>query len=644
MKKLLLSVAALSIAAGIFAADNVAGDQILMTVDGRDVKVSEFEYLFKKNNSQQLQPQSVDDYVGMFIDYKLKVADAEHAGIDTTASFLAEYNKFRNELAAPYLRDDKVEDALLREAYSHLDRDVNVSHIMIAADRTMPRDNKAYARLDSIRKAIVSGQTTFEKAAEENSIDTPTAARGGLMGWIMAGRFPWAFEKAAYETAEGQVSPIIDSGFGLHIVKVNAVRPSRGEVQASHILKLTRDVPPELHPARKAEIDSIYKLLVAGADFADMAKRESQDPGSAARGGDLGWFGSGAMVAEFDSVAFALADGELSQPFKTAFGYHIIKRGGHRTVEPFDQMRDKLLQMMARDGRADEPRKARMRQLYKKYDALFMMANMKGLEFRLKSAPLDSAVYAALAADLMPLGKIGDQVVTVSQAYGGRSFVNGAQAASEIEKTAHDMLDYLVAQRAIEDLMVENDDYRNLINEYRDGILLFDISNSNVWDRAAKDKEGLEKFFKANASKYAWDKPHFKGYIVFAQSDSTLNAATAYAESLTDEDPEAFVAEMRKHFGKEIKIERVIAAQGENPITEYLAFGGPKPENKNSRWSYYASCKGRILDQPEEAADVRGAAATDYQALLEKQWLKQLHKKYKVKVNKKVLNSIKSTL
>ena len=159
-----MSVAALSIAAGIFAADNVAGDQILMTVDGRDVKVSEFEYLFKKNNSQQLQPQSVDDYVGMFIDYKLKVADAEHAGIDTTASFLAEFKKFCNELAAPSRRDDKVEDALLREAYSHLDRDVNVSHIMIAADRTMPRDNKAYARLDSIRKAIVSGQTTFEKS------------------------------------------------------------------------------------------------------------------------------------------------------------------------------------------------------------------------------------------------------------------------------------------------------------------------------------------------------------------------------------------------------------------------------------------------------------------------------------------------
>ena len=150
-------MAAISFAAGAFAADNNADDKVLMKVNGCDVKVSEFLYLYNKNNSQQLQPQSVDDYVNMFVDYKLKVADAEAAGIDTTAAFISEYTKFRNELAAPYLRDKKVEDALLDEAYSHMKKDVNVSHIMIPVNRSLGVDARAQARMDSIRAAIVAG-------------------------------------------------------------------------------------------------------------------------------------------------------------------------------------------------------------------------------------------------------------------------------------------------------------------------------------------------------------------------------------------------------------------------------------------------------------------------------------------------------
>ena len=164
MKKLILSVAAISFAAGAFAADKNADDKVRMKVNGHDVKVSEFLYLYNKNNSQQLQPQTVDEYVDMFVDYKLKVADAEAAGIDTTAAFRKEYAKFRNELAAPYLRDKKVEDALLSEAYDHMKKDVNVSHIMIPVNRSLGVDVKAKAQIDSIRAAIVAGEISFEDA------------------------------------------------------------------------------------------------------------------------------------------------------------------------------------------------------------------------------------------------------------------------------------------------------------------------------------------------------------------------------------------------------------------------------------------------------------------------------------------------
>lgn len=645
MNKLILSVAALSVALGATAA--VDGDAVLMTVDGQDIKVSEFEYLYKKNNAQQMQPQTVGDYVNMFVDYKLKVADAKRAGIDTTATFLVEYDKFRDELAAPYLRDNAVEDALMREAYSHMDRDVKVKHIMLAVDRRTDNSAEVRRELEKIRKSILSGEITFEDAAKQYSIDKPTAVNGGMMGWISAGRYPWAFEKEAYDTKVGEVSKVLDSGFGLHIVKVEDSRPARGEVHASHILKLTRDFPQDVWPAQKAAIDSIYTVVAAGADFADVASRESQDPGSAQRGGDLGWFGSGMMVAEFDSVAFALADGEISHPFQTAFGYHIIKRHESRGTESFEDAKDKIKNWMSRDGRLDEPRKARLKQLADKYGVVMMIANNMALKQRLidKGATVDSLTLEALAIDATPLARIGNEEISVAQAFAaldGRTFPTSAETAIAIQESAQRIVDDYVIGRAVKDLEADNADYRNLINEYRDGIMLFEISNSNVWDRASKDKEGLEKFFKKNAAKYAWDSPRFKSYIMFATSDSILDAATAYADSLTVTDPEAFVGEMRKHFGKALKIERVIAANGENAITDYLAFGGEKPENKNARWPVYRAYKGRILDAPEEAADVRGLATTDYQSELEKEWLKKLHKKYKVKINKNVLKQLEA--
>lgn len=649
MKKLILSAAATALAAGIFAAAKKADDPILMTVNGKDVKVSEFEYLFNKNNSQQMQPQSIDDYVGMFIDYKLKVADAEAAGIDTTAAFLKEFGSFRNELAAPYLKDSALEDSLLHQAYDHLCREVKVSHIMIAVDRNSPEGPaRAKAELDSLRSAIVEGKARFEDIAAQHSIDSPTAAKGGLMGWITGGRFPWAFEEAAYKTPKGEISPVIDSGFGLHIVRVEDSREARGEVQASHILKLTRDMPEDRVAAQKASIDSIYRIVVAGADFADVATRESEDPGSARRGGDLGWFGSGMMVAEFDSVAFALSDGQISAPFKTAFGYHIIKRGGHKGIASFDEMHDKLMATLSRAGVADEPRLARLRELSDKYGASIDEAAIDALCSRISANNMrvDSVLAAALSSDKTPLATIGDEQITAAEAIAAmpvKEFVSDGQLHDSLTGATRDLLDNAVTRRAIDDLAVENKDYQNLINEYRDGILLFEISNRNVWDRASKDKSGLEKFFRDNASRYAWDKPRFKGYIIFASSDSVLAEATAYAETLPKSLPEQFVADMRKQFNRNIKIERVIAAKGDNPITDYIAFDGPKPDNGASRWTSYCAYQGRILNAPEEAADVRGAATTDYQALLEKQWLDELHKKYPVKVNDKILKKVKKS-
>lgn len=637
MKKSILGFLALTSALSMYAAD---ADPVLMTIDGKPVRVSEFEYLYNKNNTQQLEPQTLDDYLTMFVNYKLKVADAMHQGLDKTDEFLTEYNKFAKELAEPYLRDQNVAEALVEQAYGHFGTDVLVSHIML------PLQPAGYATLDSLRTAITAGTTTFEDAARQYSIDRYSAEKGGLMGYVVPGRFPWAFEEASYDTSVGDISPIINSGMGYHIIRVESATPAQGTVEASHILILTRDLNDLQAQAAKEKADSIYNLAIGGEDFADLARRFSQDPGSATNGGELGYFGRGAMVAEFDSAVFALADGEISRPVKTQFGYHIIHRTGHKDVPSLDQLRKNIEKSIASDSRSQLPRKAVYDRLRSYYNVKMNPDGFKIVNEIIDAAtPGDTAVLASIVAANPVLvtydtGSISavDALARVPQAQ------LTSNAKISIEQAANALIDDILTEKEEARLAVENTEFRNLINEYHDGILLYEVSNRTVWDKAAKDRDGLERYFHANADKYRWDSPKFKSFVIFAPSDSVLRQELAYAQTLNNLTPTEFVAKMRDRFKRDIKIERVVAAKGENPITDYLGFGEAKPDDAaGAYWKSYAAYKGRLINAPEEASDVRGAALTDYQGELDAKWIDKLHKQYKVKINDKVFKALKKS-
>lgn len=640
MKKQVLCSAAVLM--GILAAYAAKkSDPVLMNVAGKNVPLSEFQYLYNKNNNQQLEPLTTGQYLDMFVDYKLKVADAEAAGLDTTATFRTEYLQYRDELAKPYLRDAAVEDSLLAEAYAHYAENVRVSHIMI------PAAPGAEQRIDSLRSAIVAGEVTFEQAARANSIDGPSAARGGLMGNVVPGRFPWAFEKAAYDTPEGQISQPVNSGFGWHIIRVEQRGLSEGEVHAAHILRLTRDKAPEQIARERAVIDSLYTLAASGADFAKLATENSQDPGSARRGGDLGWFGRGMMVQPFDSISFALPDGGLSEPFTTDFGFHIIYKYGSRNGRSLEELRPDIEKAMQRDERADAAERSFAERAVGTYKGRIDAATLNkvaealgtaegALDSLLCTPALGSLAAYTIAGSATPLSAVAPRVAGV---------VTSPDVAAMTLDAVQTAMDAALRDAALDcarnALMAENTDYRNLMNEYRDGILLFEIANSKVWDRAGKDTEGLNAFFEANRAKYSWDGPRFKSYVIFAANDEKLAEAMAFAATLDAADPTAFTAAMSKQFGRSVKVERVLAAKGENPVTDFLAFGGERPEPKSKQWSSYAAFAGRVVDAPESAADVRGAVVADYQAALEAEWLKELHAKYPVKINKKQLKKLK---
>lgn len=651
MKKILLSASVAAVAlAALAAAKN--DDPVLMTVNKRPVHLSEFEYLYNKNNSQQIQPQSLDEYVTNFVDFKLKVADALANGLDTTKSFRDEFDHFRSELASPYMYDSVVLNKYIEEALSHYGTEVSVGHIMLSVGDNEEMMKQNTAILDSIRQAIIDGKTTFEDAARANSLDQGSAANGGHMGWVLPGRFPWPFEKAAYDTADGQLSPVVNSGYFLHIVRPEERRKSRGEVTVRHILKLTARKSPEEAERAKQQIDSLYKVVTTdGVDFAEVASKESDDPGSAANGGLIDWFGSGVMVAEFDSVSFALNDGEISKPVKTAYGYHIVKKEGHRDTEiNADKLRPVIEDQVLNDERGADAARSRMNQLLAAHNASVLPEGKKYIEDVVKkSGELDSVTRATLEAADVPLLIVDGKTYPVSFVMKDGVGVNNAKDATAIirmiDTTVDRTLRDLTLEAEREAMISSNPEYRNLVNEYRDGILLFDISNRNVWEKASADKAGLEKFFEANKAKYTnWEKPKFKGYIVFASNDSIESLAKAFCDSIAPTfDANTFVEQVRGRFGRLVKVERVLAAQGDNAISDYLAFNGPRPDDSKLTWKYFFTFNGKIIDQPEEAIDVRAAVITDYQNSLEKAWLHTLRQKYPVKINKKVLKKVKGT-
>ncbi len=635
MKKILLSVlaAATVIAAG--AKGKAAKDSVLMTVDGVPVTLSEFEYLYNKNNDQQLDNQTLEEYLEMFKVYKLKVAEARHQRVDTTAAFQREFKGYRAELVAPYLRDTLVDRQLVDEAYAHMLESVKINHMMVDPDK------KALA--DSLRALLVANPSDFDALAARYSTDPSFRQNGGHYGYINAGQFPYEFEEGVYNTPVGQFSEVITTRFGNHLVQVLDRRPNAGEVSASHILiTFAPGADATSDPAAKERIDSIYNALRGGADFAELARQVSTCP-SAAQGGDLGKFGPGRMVPEFETVVYALADGEYSEPFTTRFGWHIAKRTGSYPIADKATLEPTIRRAIEHDERSRRAIDAKVAALKVEYGSKVIPSGLDRIRSLVASSGSFANATAELKADNTPLIVVADSTVTVADFMEPLPrLVPGVDEVTQLTEMVNGRLDEVTLTYEDHRLESKYPELRNLVNEYRDGMMLFEVSNDNVWNVPTSDPEGLENYFRANREKYStWTEPRFKGYVIYATTDSLLQEVEKF---LTEKKPAAANVgdELKAAFPRNIKIERVILPQGKNAIVDYLGFNGPRPDlNNERRWKVFTSYMGRVIDQPEEAADCRSAVSTDYQQELEARWIDQLKARYPVKVDKKVLKKVK---
>ena len=620
------------------------GDPVLMTINGKDIKLSEFEYLYHKNNQQQVEKETLEQFVERFVLYKQKVAEAEAAGIDTTQSFIKEFEGYQKELAAPYLTEDtSYLWHFINEAYDRYKKEINIDHFMLPLGENPAATQENMILMDSIRNCVLAGEK-WEDLADNYSSDPSKPRNHGHYGFVTSGMFPYDFENILYSTNVGEVSKPFATQFGVHMIRVNDIR-DRNDVHARHILKLfprDREVTAEDKALCKAQIDSIYNLLLAGADFQELARKESMD-GTARRGGDLGWFGRGRMVQPFEDIAFDLPDGAISEPFETQFGYHIIQKVAHG-MPSIDEIRGNFENVINRDERAKLIHEHRLGDLKAKCNYRTNPELDDYLTSALADAgKLDSAFIAKyVKGSTMPLFTYGkDKTVTIQDL---ASSLNSKAVISDTGKAKTLLLskiDELAENKLAEyngrELLLNNPEYKNLLNEYRDGMMLFEISNRRVWKAASKDTVGLEQFYAEHHADYTWDEPHFKGIILSAKNDSVLNLVKG---DLRQYGIDALIDSLYKKYGNDIRMERMVVKRGENPYADYLAFNvGEKPERKN--YSEFMIIKGGIINQPEEMADVRGAVTSDYQDVLEQRWKEELAKKYPAKINKKVLKKVK---
>lgn len=644
MKALFKALPVLFLSGVLFAKGK---DPVLMHINQKPVLKSEFEYIYNKNNSNNtLDKKSLDEYVDLFVNFKLKVEEAKSQGLDTTKAFINELAGYRTQLTKPYMTDSKVEEEVIKEAYERLKEDIEVSHILVRVDvNAAPEDTlKAWNKINAVLKRLETED--FATVAKAESEDQSVVDNAGNIGWITGFRTVYPFENMAYSTPVGSISKPVRSAFGYHVIKVHNRRFSMGEILVSHIMRFTSQGEDEKNAAAKQQIDSLYQVVKGGADFGEVASKNSEDRGSAVKNGELPWFGIGRMVKEFETAAFALKEvGDISEPVQSAYGWHIIKLMDKKGLPSYESKKAEIERQIKRDERASKGQQVFVSKLKNDYK----LKSLKGdhtTDFYnlLKDRTLtDSAFLAEAAALNKPMYQFAKKKLSQADFF---EFLKKNPGTSKV--SPKDIIDEKVNAFIEKELIAYEDsqlekkytDFRLLMQEYHDGILLFEVSNNEVWEKASKDTAGLAAYFKKNKEKYKWEKPHYKGRIIQCKTEDVFNAAKEIVKTQPKDSLDKMLRQLNDSVIN-IRIEKGLYVQGDNKLVDKHVFKTDAATEPDTNYPYVFVTGSMLNYTPEEYTDVRGLVTADYQEYLEKAWIESLRKKFAVKINDKILKTIK---
>ena len=631
----------------------------LFTVGNENIGVDEFLNVYKKNNMGKeidYSESAVRDYLNLYINFREKVKEARDMKMDTATSVNNELSTYRTTLAKSYLIDKEVTDLLVNEAYTRLGKEVHVEHILIKCDQNAaPVDTmKAYLKAMAIYNMLVKGKD-FNKMAKDSSGDPSAKDNGGDLGYITALQVVYPFENAAYNTSVGKMSKPFRTRFGYHIIKVLDIRNSRGTIQVEHIfVKLSKNSTHDDSLKAKAKIDQAYQELTAGGVFEDIAKSESEDKTSAGEGGKLPAFGTGKMVPDFENTAFALKNvGDYSKPVMTKYGWHIIKLIDRVPLPSLDAYRETLRKQVEKDSRAEVAKtsyinKAKIKFNYTENDAakteLFSKMDsslMKGLWKMDQAAGLNKILFSLTDKTLKPEVKNFTQAdladfIDKNQ----RKYMQPNDKATMFGKMYNSFVENSLLSFQEQRLDKEYPAFADLMKEYMDGILLFELTDQKVWSKAVKDTVGLRSYYAATKDKY----PDEEKITIKTCTFKNANAIVAYNKlAAKGMDDAAIKTKLNKSDSTVFKYEndtyKRTQFENENSGLEWKV-GSSKTNNGENGTFEILKVTSLTSVMPKPLEEARGYVVADFQEKLEKDWIQSLREKYPVYINEDVLSTI----
>jgi peptidyl-prolyl cis-trans isomerase SurA len=613
----------------------------LFTVNGQPVGGEEFIYIYKKNNQGKTDSYTeakIQEYLDLFINFKLKVAEARSLGIDTSASFQKEFKSYHEELKKPYQAEGDELERLTKETYQRLTEEVKASHILVAipdATDTIA----AYNKIVELKKRISAGED-FEKLARERSEDPSAKSNGGSLGYFTAMQMVFPFENAVYHLKVGEVSGIIKTRFGYHVIKLVDRKPARGEIEISHIL-LRADQGDQAKTKNK--IFEIYDQLKAGRNWEEVCKENSQDVSTKDSGGKLKPFGVGAIASfpEFEAVAFSLQQPkEISDPFQSSFGWHIIRLERKIPLPSYEELQPSLKRRVARDERLQISKAAVLAKRKKEFG--FAETKLKEKIMALADSTLLKGKWKFKDGEEIRKGTlftIQSNPVTAGE-FITFAEKNQTPSTSDPKTVMSQLYDKFTDEKIgeVEDmkLLAENPEYRNLLNEYREGILFFNVMEKRVWNKASEDTLGQRNFYEKNKTKYsASDRVEAR---IFATTDKSfleqMKTKIAKGDTLTKEDLKKFksVQNFRPY------------EKGDSKAVDKVSWSVGLHEAEDNGIYYLVEIDRLILPGIKTLSEARASVISDFQDQLEKDWINELKKKYPVVMNKKNKKTVFSEL
>lgn len=637
-------------------------DDVLVTIAEEQVTKTEFLNIYLKNNvnNEVIDKKSLDDYLGLYINFKLKVREAEELGMDTVRSFLQELNGYRTQLAQPYLTDESATEKLIREAYDRMQYDIRASHILVRISQdALPADTlAAYQKIMNIRKELLSGKDFGEMAVKNSddpsSKDRPAApnrppmkGNHGDLGFFTVFDMVYPFESGAYAIAPGEISEPVRTDFGYHLIKVTDKQKAMGKVLVAHIL-ITFPANPTADDSLRLKNKAFeaHRELKAGKDFAEVAKTYSDDKGTFDKGGILPWFGVNRMIPEFiTEVSHLEKMDDFTAPFLTSYGWHIVKLLDKKPIGTFEERNSEIKQKIARNDRASKSKTqfvAKMKNLYgyreypENLTEFYSVVNDSLLRGSWDPSPAKGMNKPLFVLD-------GNECTQEDFAY----FLAKNQKGLSAEQSVIHSVNKIFRQYS-DDMIIHYEDsrleekypeFKMLMKEYRDGILLFELTDKKIWSKAIQDSLGLQKFYELNKENYRWDQ-RIDATIYTLTSPDQVKTVRKLAKKNTPKND--ILSQINQDSLMILTIFSDKYERGDNEVADRIEWKKGVSENivTNDTTSFVVIHE--VLPPGYKLlSEARGIITADYQSYLEQEWIKELRAKYPVVINHAVLESIK---